>query len=227
VLRPYVERAGTWEPAEGRLLLDLATPGCRFLDVGANIGYFSTLIAQQRPGATIDAVEPEPGNISLLKMNLWHNQVDATVWPLALSAGERTLPLRLSPHNAGDTRTNTARPSQWYEVVAPAARGDDLFAGRGFDLVKLDVQGFELDVLQGMPLTLERSPGIVVVAEFWPTALRDRKVDPATVLRTYREMGFEIVTQVEDQLRRLEDNEIIAICDQAGEWGQVNLVLRR
>lgn len=227
VIRPYVERSGTWEAAEGRLLLSLARPGMRFLDVGANIGYFSLLIAKHAPGATIDAVEPEPGNARLLAMNLWHNEVEAAIWPLALSGGERSLPLQLTEHNAGDTRTHAARTRQWYETVAVAARGDDLFGARGFDLVKVDVQGFELDVLQGMPKTIDRSPGIAVVAEFWPKALRDRKVDPYTVLRSYREMGFTIVTQVEDQLRQIEDPEIIAICDEAGEWGQVNLLLRR
>ena len=227
VIRPFVERSHTWEPAEGQLLLSLARPGMRFLDVGANIGYFSLLMAKHAPGAIIDAVEPEPGNSRMLAMNLWHNKVEATIWPLALSGGERSLPLQLTEHNAGDTRTQAARTHQWYKTVAVAARGDDLFGSRGFDLVKIDVQGFELDVLQGMPKTINRSPGIAVVAEFWPKALRDRKVDPYTVLRSYREMGFTIVTQVEDQLRQIEDPEIIAICDDAGEWGQVNLLLRR
>lgn len=227
VIRPFVERSRTWEPAEGQLLQQLARPGMRFLDVGANIGYFTVFIAKHAPGAIIDAVEPEPGNARMLALNLWHNHVDATVWPLALSGGERSLPLQLTAHNAGDTRTQAARAQQWYSTIAVAARGDDLFGSRGFDLVKLDVQGFELDVLQGMPETIERSPGIAVVAEFWPKALRDRNVDPSTVLRSYREMGFTIVTQVEDQLRQLEDPEIVAICDDAGEWGQVNLLLRR
>jgi FkbM family methyltransferase len=227
VIRPYVERTRTWEPEEGALLKELARPGMRFLDVGANIGYFTVLMAKHAPGAVIDAVEPEPSNARMLAMNVWHNQVEATVWPLALSGGERSLPLQLTAHNAGDTRTQTARAQQWYETVAVAARGDDLFGSRGFDLVKLDVQGFELDVLQGMPETIQRSPGIAVVAEFWPKALRDRNVDPYTVLRSYREMGFSIVTQVEDKLRRIEDPEIIAVCDEAGEWGQVNLLLRR
>jgi FkbM family methyltransferase len=227
VIRPYVQRARTWEPEEGRLLLSLARPGMRFLDVGANIGYFTVLMAKHAPGSVFDAVEPEPGNARMLAMNLWHNKVEATVWPLALSAGERSLPLHLTEHNAGDTRTHAARPDQWYQTVAVAARGDELFGSRGFDLVKLDVQGFELDVLQGMPETIQRSPGIAVVAEFWPKALRDRKVEPYTVLRCYREMGFTILTQVDDQLRRMEDPEIIGICDQAGEWGQVNLLLRR
>lgn len=227
VIRPYVQRARTWEPTEGRLLLQLAAPDTRFLDVGANIGYFSVLLAKHFPAIRIDAVEPEPGNARLLAMNIWHNHLDARIWPLALSAGERSLPLTVAEHNAGDTRTNAARPDHWYGSVAPAARGDDVFDGRGFDLIKLDVQGFELDVLQGMPVTLERSPGIAVVAEFWPTALRDRKLEPATVLRSYREMGFEIVTQVDDDLQCLEDEEIIAVCDDSGPWGQVNLVLRR
>ena len=227
VIRPFVERSRTWEPAEGQLLLSLARPGMRFLDVGANIGYFSLLMARHAPGAIIDAVEPEPHNAQMLAMNLWHNNVEATIWPVALSGDERSLPLQLTEHNAGDTRTQAARTNQWYKTVAVAARGDDLFGARGFDLVKLDVQGFELDVLQGMPKTIDRSPGIAVVAEFWPKALRDRNVDPYTVLRSYREMGFTIVTQVEDQLRQIEDPEIIAICDDAGEWGQVNLLLRR
>src|ERR1700734_3130183 len=44
VMRPYMARAGTWEPEEGHVLLALTKPGCRFLDIGANIGYFSVLV---------------------------------------------------------------------------------------------------------------------------------------------------------------------------------------
>src|SRR5271156_1673924 len=38
VMRPFMSKAGTWEPEEGRLLCSLIRPGERFLDIGANVG---------------------------------------------------------------------------------------------------------------------------------------------------------------------------------------------
>ena len=58
VMRPYLARKGTWEAAEGRLLRTYIKPGCRFLDVGANIGYFSLLAARSASGVVVDAVQP-------------------------------------------------------------------------------------------------------------------------------------------------------------------------
>ena len=58
--------------------------GARFLDVGANIGYFSLLAARSHTGVTIDAVEPFPSTVDVLRMNLWLNEIEATVWPVAL-----------------------------------------------------------------------------------------------------------------------------------------------
>src|SRR5437764_5257318 len=43
VMRPFLQRCGTWDPAVGGLLRRLLRPGARFLDVGAGIGYFSVL----------------------------------------------------------------------------------------------------------------------------------------------------------------------------------------
>jgi hypothetical protein len=74
---------------------------------------------------------------------------------------------------------------------------------------------------------LSRSPGIVIVAEFWPHALTERGRHPLEVLDGYRRAGFEIVTQVGSHLAPLDDNAILAATTSAGPYGQVNLVLRR
>jgi FkbM family methyltransferase len=227
VIRPFIHKNGTWEQEEGHLLRSLMRPGCRFLDVGANVGYFSLFAARHAPGGTIDCVEPLPSNLDLLRFNLWANDVDATVWPLALTGGDREVSMSVAPTNFGDARTSgiSAEAGDVYDLVVPAAPADELFAGRGFDLIKIDVQGFEIDVLTGMTGVLHRSPGLQVVSEFWPGGLRQRGLDPHDVLRQYRALGFAIRVHVQDRLSELRDDEIVRLCDTGGENGQVNLLL--
>ena len=49
VMRPFMQKAGSWEPEEGPLLHSILRPGERFLDIGANVGYFSVLLAKAVP----------------------------------------------------------------------------------------------------------------------------------------------------------------------------------
>jgi FkbM family methyltransferase len=227
VMRPFIRARGTWEPEEGRLLRTLMRPGCRFLDVGANVGYFTLFAAQAVPDAVIDAVEPQPDNVAALRMNLWANQVRATVWPLALDARAGAVALTTAETNLGDTRSVEVDVGSdvVHGLVAPSARADDLFAGRSFDVVKIDVQGFELEVLLGMRRVVADSPGIRLVVEFWPKAIRERGLQPPAVLGHYRQMGFDICCQINDRLDRLTADEIVEVCDRAGPTGQVNLLL--
>lgn len=229
VIRPYIQQFGAWEREEGRLLRSLIRPGCRFLDIGANVGYFSMLAHQAAPGVTVDAVEPVPLNLELLRMNLWINAVDATIWPLALTSGERFAAMSVADSNLGDSRAHTVAvddDSTIEDCIVPGARGDELFAGREFDVVKIDVQGFEIDVLRGMSGTLHRSADVVVVSEFWAAGLRERGRDPLAVLGDIRALGFRFDVQTGDHLAPMPDHEIIRRCDAMGRDGQVNLIIR-
>lgn len=250
VMRPYMQRAGCWEPDEGRLLRSLARPGCRFLDVGANVGYFSVLIGRTVAGAAVAAVEPDPDNVRALRFNLWANRVRGDVWPVALDDRDRALELSGNAHNLGDLRSGrvtateldvdpgitTENRAQATKTAAaattattwtvPAASGRDLFPDRVFDLVKIDVQGWEFPVLIGLDEVLRRAP-VAVVSEFWPAPLRATGREPEEVLAHYRELGYRIRTQVGAELKTLSDAETVAVCDTAGIDGQVNLLLER
>ena len=230
VMRPYMARAGTWEPEEGRVLRSLVRPGCRFLDVGANVGYFSGLVHTVQRGVVVDAVEPDPTNVRALRFNVWANGINARVWPLALDDRETALHLSGNTENLGDLRSGRvgedAAPasSGW---VVPAIPGDQLFAGSVFDLVKLDVQGWELEILLGLDETLRRSPAVRIVVEFWPGALRERDRDPAEVLHRYVEMGYSLRAVIHGEPAELTLEEIVRVCDSGGPDGQVNLLLSR
>lgn len=230
VMRPYMSRAGSWEPEEGRVLRSLTKPGCRFLDIGANIGYFSVLISSTAPGVVVDAVEPDPTNVRALRFNLWINEVASTVWPVALDDRSRVLHLSDNEHNLGDLRTDrVVDGSRLHDVkwIVPAASGDALFPHRSFDLVKIDTQGWEFEILLGMDLTLRRSPGVRIVAEFCPQMLRDRDRDPLEILSRYRALGYSMRTIVHGDPVDLADAEVTEVCTSGGPDGQVNLLLTR
>jgi FkbM family methyltransferase len=230
VMRPYMARAGTWEPEEGKVLRSLTKPGCRFLDIGANMGYFSVLVSAAAPGVRVEAVEPDPTNVRVLRFNLWFNLVNGTVWPLALDDSSRALHLSDNEHNLGDLRTGRVdgggenAAAKW---VVPAGSGDELFAGRSFDLVKIDTQGWEFEILIGLDGTLRRSPGVRIVAEFCPQILKDRGRDPLEVLTRYRELGYEVRAVVHGEPADLANTEITQVCASGGREGAVNLLLSR
>ena len=227
VTRPYLQRRHAWEEGTSQLLRRVLRPGSRFLDVGAAVGYFSALAAGAAWGITVDAVEPNPPTVDLLRFNLWINRVDANVWPVALAERRGALPLCCRQTNLGDTRGLTPHLGASYPVVVPAVPADELFPGRTFDVVKIDVQGWEFEVLLGMQRILDDSPNIVIVLEFWPAALRDRGQDPEAVLDGYKKLGFDVIVERDGTLGRVGHSEIIALCDSAGPDGQLNLLLRR
>jgi FkbM family methyltransferase len=222
VMRPYLEARGTWEPEEGALLSRFFKPGLRFLDVGANVGYFSLLVGARCRDAVIHAFEPHPLTSEILALNAWASGRDITSYAMALSAGDRMLALTTADSNLGDTRSRLEGTAT---MLSPAAPLDEVLPDAKFDLVKIDVQGFEAEVIAGMSAMISRTPSVVIVAEFWPQALRERGLDPVAVLRDYETAGLDVRVQVDQQISQLRPVEIVRICEEAGAAGQVNLIL--
>lgn len=227
VMRPYMQRRKAWDENVGAALTKIVQPGCRFLDVGAAIGYFSVFAAGLAPGVKVDSVEPNPESVSLLRFNLWLNRVPASVWPTALASQRGSLPLTGSATNLGDARTTAPEAEAAYPLVVPSMSADELFAGRAFDVVKIDVQGYEEEVLLGMQRILHESPAISILTEFWPSALRSRDLDPGDALDRYRRFDLDIAVLRDGQLDSLPNRKIIEMCDSAGVDGQVDLLLHR
>jgi FkbM family methyltransferase len=226
VMRPYISRHGYWEKDEGALLRRLVRPGMRFLDVGANVGYFSRFVAHSTANVHIDAVEPHPLLARILELNLWIGRVDATVWPVAVGSGARAASLTSAPTNPGDTRSAMSNlDGTQAQVVAPACAMDELLPDAKIDVAKIDVQGAEADVVSGMQELIRRCPNIAVVAEFWPTPLRESGRDPLDVLHGYRRQGLRIVTCIGAWMGELSDREVVATCASGGREGAVNLLL--
>ncbi len=163
-----------YEPHIAAVLRRRARPGMAVIDIGANIGYLTMLLATAvGPEGLVVAVEPNPDNVRLLEASRRANGFGQII-VIAAAAGRETGILALNvSHSNGVTgglpddpgRLLAARP------VPCLALDMVLPRGRPIDLVKLDVEGAELNALIGLGETLARDHP-VIVSEFSPAALR-------------------------------------------------------
>lgn len=220
VITPAVRRTGVWEPEEGAWLRAVVTPGATVVDCGANIGYFSVMAAQLA-GASgrVVAIEPDAANLGLLRANLWLNRCDGVeVVPCAAGRGRGVATLCHSDHNTGDHQVHTSGAADG--VLVPLVSLDELLAGARVDVIKIDVQGFDHEVMAGATAALAASPEAVVLVEFSVATMEERGVDPRAVLRDYRALGRPI--GLVDGPDRVSDDEIMESAARSpGHWANL------
>lgn len=168
-------RHGAYEPYERRLLESLIAPGTTVVDVGANIGLYTLLFARAvGDQGRVYAFEPEPDNLRLLAHNLRTNGCgNVTIVPKAVAARAGTATLFLSAENRGDHRLFDPGDGR-RSMPVPTVALDEWFAGYAdpIALVKIDIQGAEVEALAGMGALLERHPETWIALEYWPAGLR-------------------------------------------------------
>ena len=136
-------------------LLDHLDPGDVFWDVGANVGIY-TAFAATEAGAVV-AIEPHPKNAARLRENLALNGREAEVRRVALSTTTGTTRLALNSPDVTGAFGSTADLGTDRTIEVPQRRGDELVAdtpGRP-TVLKVDVQGSEASVLQGLARALD------------------------------------------------------------------------
>lgn len=117
-------------------------------DIGANVGTYSLLAAQK--GAIVTAFEPGDGAIRKLRTNADLNEVEVEVHEVALGAEDGTAVLSRERSGARSILHSSADGD-----IVTLVCGDSLDL-RQPDVVKIDVEGAELDVIDGMKETLRK-----------------------------------------------------------------------
>lgn len=168
---------GIWEPQETRFLLDTLRPGDVFVDVGANIGYFS-LLASRLVGSAgaVLAFEPEADNYALLeancRLNACHN---IRCFQAALGEENAQGTLYLNELNRGDHSLYPAQSDRAGQDIS-IVNGSKLIGATHprVNCIKIDTQGAECDVLKGLQALIAASaPELIMVIEFSPLHLRN------------------------------------------------------
>lgn len=159
---------GYYERAIGTMINKLLKPESVFLDIGANIGYFSILAAKHHPSCQVVAFEPVTELFEEMKRNIELNKVtNITVANLAASenTGESIIYLS-SPENLGMSSLRMPENYSGKMQIVKVIDIDSWFSHselQKVDLVKIDVEGSEIAVLKGMKKILrEFCPPVII-----------------------------------------------------------------
>ena len=193
VLSLYLD--GEYEPEESRFITDFLAPGQLAFDIGANIGYMTCLMAKAVTGrGRVHAFEPDPTNFDVLRQNVAMNGFEGVITRCAaLSSHTGTELISLSDENRGD-HTLVSLPGR-ARIPVETVSFDEYYAsscaGQRVRLVKIDVQGYEFEVLKGMEGSLRKGVLDAVIVEFWPARVRLTGSESAEVPAFIARMPYE------------------------------------
>ena len=187
---------GCYEPSFSAYLKRKLNPGDIFLDIGANSGHFSLIAAKL--GAEVISIEASPSNCRLFSENVTANAFGSKIRLIEAAAGSHfgSTELREIPFNG--MCSTTSRVAFWYlrpisrKITVPLVRVDDILRQDDFKrirFVKIDVEGAELMVLQGLRTLLSSGrPDLEFCLEFSPSWLTSEQADQ--IFSTFRSTGY-------------------------------------
>ena len=169
---------GLHEFVEMSFLIHLLYPDDLFLDIGANVGSYTVLAAKVCKARAI-AFEPDPNTARALRRNIAINHLNALSDVRGAALGEVHGQIAFTV--GLDTMNRVARPDDKATQVVPIRRLDDFAEAAAPTLIKLDVEGFEEQVLAGAPGVLG-SPSLLAVQS---------ELCTPNIQRTLQSFGFE------------------------------------
>lgn len=170
----------------GAAMQRLVEPGDCVWDIGANVGvYTKEFLGLVGPTGRVVAIEPVPSHIEQLYGLADSDQLTIVPAALASSDGEMSFVVNGEESHIGDGPD---------AVQVRVARGDALL-DEGIPVphvLKIDVEGFEGDVLDGMPTALATVRGLIMEVHFAALVRRDRPSDPERIVDLLRGSGFDV-----------------------------------
>jgi len=201
-LTPHLIMDGNWEPWITDLFTQLVKPGMTVVDIGANFGYYTILAANNvGPGGKVYALEPDPRNFEILKKNININGFGGLTRAYQCAALDKRSQIELYTY-----REFMGSHSLFANSGAEALRGGSVFVdavpldgliNSKVDVVKIDAEGSEPFILEGMRAVIDRSPDIKILMEFNKPMILHTQQSVSQFIRRIRALGLtpQIVTE--------------------------------
>lgn len=172
------------------LVLHALRPGDLFVDIGANVGSY-TILAAGACGATVVAVEPVPEAFRQLRENVRLNRLEATVAARNIGIGAAAGSVRFT--TGLDTVNHVSAEGELSNgggIAVPLETLDGCLRGLSPVLIKIDVEGYETEVVKGGRDVLARDGLLAVLLELNGSGRR-YGFDERRLHRELLEKGFE------------------------------------
>jgi len=180
------------EPLSTGIMKEILKPGQVVIDIGANIGYYAFLEAKRvGESGRVYCLEPAPENFNLLQKNVVANQYNnMEVFNAAAGAETGTGTIYLSKsHNQHALVSENVSGSAGSAPVMIYSLDDFLKGKPDPDLIRMDVEGLELDILKGMKSMLAQKKPLKLFIEVHGFFLKEKVREFFTILKVE---GFKI-----------------------------------
>ncbi|MCS3937081.1 FkbM family methyltransferase [Salinibacter ruber] len=181
-------------PREMRFLKRYPFGSGSVIDVGANLGLVSLLLAERYSDRDVHAFEPNPSTAQSLRENLRRNEArNVKVCQTAVGNETGTIRFRGGDDNRATARRATDGDSSVISV--PCTTLDDYVEKTGIDeiaLLKVDVEGYEADVLRGSEELLQEQKVNAVYFEVCPALEREAGFEPGTAASILVRAGYRL-----------------------------------
>jgi FkbM family methyltransferase len=186
---------GDLDPKVTWVIKRLLKPGDLALDIGANFGFLTLLMSKLvGPQGAVHAFEPNPILCNILKTTYAHNcATNVTLHAVALGASTAEMELHVPKDNFGGASL-VRKPVQSAHILkVPVIKLDDVIFREPISrlaLIKLDVEGFELEVLKGAQRVLREFHPIVLFESNEQS--NDEQITP--VIKFLQEYNYNFLT---------------------------------
>lgn len=209
-LAPHMLMNGFWEMWVTQAICQYVKPGMNCIDVGANCGYYTLLLSELTDGkGQVVAYEPYRRLARLLEKTLLVNGISLTSAQVleraASNASEGSRALFFSDVQLGRSSLKYFLGAGMTAVAC--SRIDTDLHSMKIDFMKIDVQGHEMEVLEGAEETIKRSQKIAIAMEFTPSEHQDPRAAIALIRDRY---GLTVRTIGTDgAIRPITDEEAV------------------
>lgn len=202
-----------FEPGETEIVKKFVKKGMTVVDAGANIGYFTLLMARLvgRSGK-VHAFEPGRENVELLKKNIALNsRENVIVNDMALSDKAGELNFYISASNPQDHRIIKDLREKRKSYKVKSITLNDYFKNSKVDFIKMDIQGAELLALEGAMKIIARCKPLLII-EYWPYGIVQLGRKPDELFAILEKMKYKImlINQSNGKLESINKKNLLA-----------------
>lgn len=190
----YYSSGGLPERGSVAIVQRLLKSGRCFVDVGANVGFYSVIAGRQvGPGGKVVAFEPTPSSMRALQTTLAVNGLSQIVetHECALGSSDATATLYCEATSGHNSLVAPAERTQETHVIS-VRRGEAMLSRVKPSLIKVDVEGWELDVLEGLGSVIRGAKSLSLIVECSPEHIRRRGMKTAEWFKCVRDLGFKM-----------------------------------
>ena len=206
--------------AERQLLRRILFAGAVVVDAGANIGIYSQFLSRcVGPTGVVHSFEPSPDNFKRLRAAT-RKLSNVRLSQAAVGEHSGNSELYLSDKLNVDHRAYMADGDSRHTVPIEMVALDDYFKpGERVDLIKMDIQGYELHALRGANRVLVDNPDVMLLLEFWPYGLKQAGTNSVDLIAALEQKGMVIRQVSSDGLIPFHPDSI----SESADW-YVNLL---